>query len=236
MSTMRQKPVVAIDGPAGAGKSTVARLLAEKLGYVRVDTGALYRSVAWLVLERKIDPSESQQVTRLAQELAEPGALILVPDGNESEVVLFGQSVGARIRSQEVGGVASIVSQIQGVRDALFATQRMLGKEGGVVLEGRDIGTVVFPDAEVKFFLTASVRVRAVRRQHELRARGSEIPLAEVESEVSERDRRDSTRVHAPLKKADDAIVVDSSELSIDEVIDRMVSVVKEAEERLTRP
>lgn len=231
----RQRPVVAIDGPAGAGKSTVAQRLADRLGYVRVDTGALYRSVAWQVLELRIDPSDSSAVTQVAEELAEPGALAFVPGPSECDVVLFGQSIGAAIRNQDVGVAASVVSQIPGVRDALFEMQRSLGAEGGVVLEGRDIGTVVFPDAEVKFFLTASVRVRATRRQRELLGRGSEVPLAEVESEVSERDRRDSTRALAPLRKADDAIVVDSSELTIDEVIEQMAVFVREVEQRLMK-
>lgn len=211
----------------------MAERLAKRLGYVRVDTGALYRSVAWQVLERDIDPSDVEAVTEVARELAQPGALQFVPGAGESDVILFGHSIGLRIRSQEVGMAASVVSQIQGVRDALFDMQRSLGAGGGVVLEGRDIGTVVFPDAEVKFFLTASVRVRAVRRQKELLRRGSEIPLAEVESEVSERDRRDSTRSLAPLKQADDAIVVDSSDLTIDEVIEQMAALVRGVEERL---
>lgn len=230
----RKRPVVAIDGPAGAGKSTAARLLATRLGYVRVDTGALYRTVAWLALERGIDLSDTQAVEAVAKELVAPGALRLVPGPTESEVVVFGEGLGSKIRTLQVGSAASLVSQIQGVRDALFAMQRALGAEGGVVLEGRDIGTVIYPDAEVKFFLTASVRVRAERRQKELHERGSDVPLAEVESEVTERDRRDSSRALAPLRKADDAIEVDSSELTLEQVIEKMVEVVREAELKLT--
>ncbi len=231
----RKRPVVAIDGPAGAGKSTAARLLATRLGYVRVDTGALYRTVAWLALERGIDLSDIQAVEAVAKELAAPGALRLVPGATESEVVVFGEGLGSKIRTLQVGSAASLVSQIQGVRDALFAMQRALGAEGGVVLEGRDIGTVIYPDAEVKFFLTASARVRAERRQKELHGRGSDVPLAEVESEVTERDRRDSTRALAPLRKADDATEVDSSELTLEQVIEKMVEVVREAELKLTK-
>lgn len=227
---------MAIDGPAGAGKSTAARLLASRLDYVRVDTGALYRTVAWLALERGVDLRDTQAVVAVAEELAAPGAIRLVPGPTESEVIAFGEGLGSKIRSQEVGSAASLVSQIQGVRDALFSMQRALGAEGGVVLEGRDIGTVIYPDAEVKFFLTASVRVRAERRQKELRERGSEVPLTEVESEVTERDRRDSTRALAPLRKADDAIEVDSSELTLEQVIENMVEAVRCAELKLTNP
>jgi CMP/dCMP kinase len=233
MSSSRSKPVVAIDGPAGAGKSSVTRLLAQRLGYLRVDTGALYRSVAWLCRERGIDATDEQGAGRVAQELAEPSALELRDEGDETRVVLHGRELGPELRTQEIGGLASLVSQLPSVRAGLLEMQRMLGRNGGVVLEGRDIGTVVFPDAEVKFFLTASVEVRAERRRDELLGRGKSAELTEVIDEVMERDRRDSERPVAPLRKASDAIVVDSSRLSIDEVIERMVAIVRQAEKSL---
>lgn len=230
MKPSRLKPVVAIDGPAGAGKSTVTRLLAERLGYTRVDTGALYRSVAWLSRERGISATDAEKVGAIARELAVPGALELREAGDQTWVRLGGRELGPELRTQELGSLASIVSQLEPVREGLLEMQRMLGRSGGVVLEGRDIGTVVFPDAEVKFFLTASVEVRAERRLDELLSKGKSAELGEVIDEVKERDRRDSERPVAPLRRAEDAIVIDSSRLSIEDVIDKMAAIVKSTE------
>ena len=229
----RARPVVAIDGPAGAGKSTVTRRVAEELGYLRVDTGALYRAVAWLSIERGLFLDDAERVGAVARELAEPGALEMATEGESTLVRVLGQDVSTAIRSQSVGLAASQVSQFPEVRAALLDMQRQLGCDGGVVLEGRDIGSVVFPDAEAKFFLTASTRVRAERRRGELAEKGNAPSLEEVEREVEERDRRDSMRSVAPLIRADDAVVVDSSELGIDEVVRRIVEHVHQVEAEL---
>ncbi len=229
----RALPVVAIDGPAGAGKSTVTRLVAEHLGYTRVDTGALYRTVALFCVRRGIDLADQEQVGKTAQELAVPGAVELSTSGDAVTVKAFGEDITQAIRSREASLGASQVSQIPAVRDALLEMQRGLGRAGGVVLEGRDIGSVVFPDAEAKFYLTASAEVRARRRRAELEASGKAPPLETVIAEVNERDRRDTERPIAPLTQAADAIVVDSSALSIDAVVASIVSQVRDIAEEM---
>lgn len=220
----RALPVVAIDGPAGAGKSTVTRLVAERLGYTRVDTGALYRTVALICVRRGIDFSNQEQVGKAARELAAHGVVELSTSGDSVTVKAFDEDITSEIRSREASLGASQVSQIPAVREALLEMQRGLGRAGGVVLEGRDIGSVVFPDAEAKFYLTASAEVRALRRRAELELSGEAPPLETVIAEVNERDRRDTERPIAPLLKAEDAIVVDSSVLSIDAVVESIVS------------
>lgn len=222
--SQRKLPIVAIDGPAGAGKSTVAREVARTLGYTRVDTGALYRAVAWHCMERGIGLSEAQRVEAAAAELTEPGAIEMSTDGEQSRLFVLGKDVSREIRSREASLGASVVSQLPGVRAALLSMQRSLGERGGVVIEGRDIGSVVFPDAEAKFFLTASAEVRAERRQAELAAKGEAPSLQEIIAEVNERDRRDTERPIAPLVQAPDAVVVDSSRRSIDEVVREIVA------------
>lgn len=236
MTTARLRPIVAIDGPAGAGKSTVTRLVAARLDYLLVDTGALYRAVALAADRAGVSWDDADAVTRLAEQLANERAVRLdrAADGSV-RVFLRGEDVSSAIRTLEIGQGASKVSAIGGVRAALLDLQRDLGRAGGVVLEGRDIGTVVFPDAEAKFFLTASVDVRARRRYEELLQRGQAMTFEEVRREVVERDHRDSTRPVAPLRKASDAIVIDASELSVEEVVDRVVSAVRDVERRLAR-
>lgn len=232
MST-RTKPVVAIDGPAGAGKSTVTRLVADALGYTRVDTGALYRAVALTCARRKIDLEDAAAVGAAATELAAPGAVELSTSGSAITVRVLGEDVTEAIRSREASLGASQVSQVPAVRAALLEIQRELGRAGGVVLEGRDIGSVVFPDAEVKIYLTASAEVRAERRRDELAKSGAPPALEVVVEEVNERDRRDTLRPIAPLKQAKDAQVVDSSNLSIDAVVAEIVALVRAQEEGL---
>lgn len=222
----RARPVVAIDGPAGAGKSTVTRLLADTLGYTRVDTGALYRTVALACSEAGVSFDDDAGCGALARELAAPGIVELSTSGQSVTVHLRGRDVSTAIRTQEMGQGASRVSALPAVRAALLDLQRQLGREGGVVLEGRDIGSVVFPDAEIKFYLTASVRVRAERRRRELLARGESVELTAIEREVEERDHRDSTRAVAPLVCPPGAIVVDSSEQTIEEVVRSMQTAV----------
>lgn len=231
----RRRPVVAIDGPAGAGKSTVTRKVAERLGYVIVDTGALYRVVALAAERAGVDFDDEAKASALAEALvAENAVQIRRSADGANQVLLRGQDVSLAIRAQNIGQGASKVSAHPGVRAALLELQRGQGREGGVVLEGRDIGTVVFPDAEAKFYLTASADVRAQRRRDELAARGTPPSLAEVLSEVNERDRRDSTRPIAPLRQADDAKLVDSSLLSVEQVVELIVATVRSVERELS--
>lgn len=231
---MTRRPVVAIDGPAGAGKSTVTLRVADELGYLLVDTGALYRTVALAAQRAGIPWDAPGPLAELARQLVKERAVEL---GNQKSsgfaVKLRGEDVSLAIRKPDVSQGASQVSAVPAVREALLDMQRQAGAGGGAVLEGRDIGTVVFPEAEAKFFLTASVDVRAKRRYDELVARGASPELAEVKREVAERDLRDSTRPIAPLKRADDARVIDSSTMSIEQVVARIVAHVREVEATL---
>jgi cytidylate kinase len=220
---MRPRPIVAIDGPAGAGKSTVARRLADRLGFTLVDTGALYRAVALAARRAGIAWDDEVKVVEVARRVEAARALELVPDAaNGVRVMLDGQDVSDAIRTADMGMGASRVSAMGGVRAALLGLQRQAGENGGVVLEGRDIGTVVFPDAEVKFFLTASHEVRAKRRYVELLARGQTVDFAATLAEVKARDENDTNRPIAPLRRADDAVLVDSSDRAVDEIVEEM--------------
>jgi cytidylate kinase len=226
--------VVAIDGPAGAGKSTVTKRVADELDYLLVDTGALYRAVALAAQRAAVSWDDAAALGELAYALVNERAVEL---GNQKAsgfaVKLRGEDVSLAIRQPSVSQGASKVSAVPAVRDALLDMQRQAGAAGGVVLEGRDIGTVVFPNAEAKFFLTASVDIRAQRRFDELLARGGLPELAEVKREVAERDFRDSNRPIAPLKQAEDAQIIDSSVLTIDQVVARIVSRVRKVEAEL---
>jgi cytidylate kinase len=225
--------VVAIDGPAGAGKSTVSRRVATELGYTLLDTGALYRCVG-LAAARRDAVDDPQKVTQIAEQLARSESIAFEPtaDGGQ-KVLLDGEDVSSAIRTPQAGTHASKVSAIPGVRQALLAIQRAVGKEGRVVVEGRDIGSVVFPDAEAKFFLTASVQERAARRFAELKDDNPDTTLSDVEDEVRERDHRDSMRPVAPLTQAPDARLVDSTKLGIDEVVAQIVAHVRDVERQL---
>jgi cytidylate kinase len=215
--------IVAIDGPAGAGKSTAARLLAKRLGYTLLDTGAIYRVMALRARERGVDWTDGPGVAALAGGLD----LRFHLEGDLNRVFADGKDVTTAIRTPEMSDGASRVSALPEVRAALLGIQRRIGAAGDVVVEGRDIGTVVFPDAGAKFFLTASTDERARRRVAELAAAGRPADAATTRAEIVARDERDSTRATAPLRKADDAIEIDSSALGPDEVVARMAEVVR---------
>lgn len=214
---------MAIDGPTAAGKSTVAREIARRLGYAYLDTGAMYRAVALVARRRGTRFSDHEALTLLARELAIE--FTGSPDGGR--VLADGEDVTDAIRSPEVSEASSRVSTIPEVREAMVARQRVLAAAGGVVMEGRDIGTVVLPDAEVKVFLTASLEARAGRRHAELAARGVAASLEEVRRQVADRDRRDETRAHSPLRPAPDAVTVDTTALTLEEAIAAVLDVVR---------
>jgi len=218
------KPVVAIDGPAGAGKSSAARRLAERLGFVLVDTGALYRGVALAAQERKVGWEDGPTLGELVDALV----LTFLRDADGTvRLCIDGSDRSSDIRTPQISTGASRVSRHPEVRAALLGLQRRLGAAGGVVLEGRDIGTVVFPDAEVKVFLTASDEARARRRFDELSQAGHQVDFDQVLLEIRERDRLDSERDIAPLKAADDAVLVDTSDLDLDQVLARLEALVQ---------
>jgi cytidylate kinase len=209
------KKVIAIDGPAGAGKSTIAKGLAKELSYIYIDTGAMYRAVAYQALQQGIAADDAQALTKLAAE----SEIDMRVEGGENRILLNGEDVTAEIRLPEVGAMASPVSAIGGVREHLVAQQRRLAARGNVVMDGRDIGTVVLPDADCKIFLTASLDERVMRRYTELKAKGLNTTPEEVKNDIETRDYRDSHRENSPLRQADDAVYLDSTGLGIDEVL-----------------
>ncbi|MET0410837.1 MAG: (d)CMP kinase [Polyangiaceae bacterium] len=229
----RKRPIVAIDGPAGSGKTTVSRHVAERVGYMVLDTGALYRTVALAAQRGNVDV-KSEAIGGFVDELVSRGAIVMgSEDDGTARIWLDGEDVTEAIRRPEMGGLASVVSAVPEVRAALLELQRTIAAGGGVVVEGRDIGSVVFPDAEAKFFLTASVEKRAERRHADFVLAGNAPSIEQVKQDVIERDQRDSQRAVAPLVQAKDAYLVDSSELSFEQVVERIVSRVQEIERRL---
>lgn len=220
---MKPHLIVAIDGPSGAGKSTLGRMLASALNLLYIDTGSMYRAVALAVMESSVSAHDDVAVGSLASRID----IDLKGDPDSLRVTLEGRDVTEEIRSEAVTDLSSIISTIPEVRRAMVARQREMGKRGAV-LNGRDIGTVVFPDADVKFFLTALPQERAQRRFAEEYEQDPQVSLDETLADMMERDRRDSTRTDSPLKSADDAILVDSTGLSIDEVFQRMIAAVQE--------
>src|ERR1041385_9113911 len=211
--------IIAIDGPSGSGKSTLGRMLARALKLLYIDTGSMYRAVALATIEARVDPSDKEAIVALANQIE----IDLEGDPDSLAVLLNGRDVTDQIRTESVTEMSSIVSTIPGVRRAMVERQRAIGKRGAV-LNGRDIGTVVFPDADVKFFLTAVPEERAERRYKEDQTAGASTTFSETLADMVERDRRDSTRTDSPLKVADDAIVIDSTGKSIDEVFAEMMS------------
>ena len=216
--------IIAIDGPAGAGKSSVARAVARRLGYLFINTGAMYRAVAWKALQEGVSLDDVGAVGRLACD----SMIELKGDVDLMRVLIDGRDITGEIATPRVGQAASIVSTISAVRRALVARQQQMGRAGGVVMEGRDIGTQVFPDAEVKIYLDASPETRARRRYDEDLARGVAVAsLEEMMDEIERRDLRDKTRADSPLTQAEDAVYIDSSAMTVDEVVERILEIAR---------
>lgn len=214
---------IAIDGPAGAGKSTIANQVAKEKGFIYVDTGAMYRGLAVHFLQNGIDPQDTKEIEEACRNAE---VTIGYEDGNQ-QIYLNGENITSRLRQEEVGNMASKSSAVPKVREKLLDLQRTLAAEKDVVMDGRDIGTNVLPQADVKVFLTADARTRAKRRYDELTAKGISCNLDEIESDIRERDERDMNRETAPLKQAEDAVLIDSSHMSIPEVVSKILSLCK---------
>ena len=219
--------VIAIDGPAASGKSTIGLRLANTLGYLFFDTGVMYRAITWLTLARGIDVHDEAAVTRLAEDAQIDVAPASKPDGRVLDVLVDGQEITWEIRSRKVDENVSLISAYRGVRRALSQQQRRIGQRGNIVMVGRDIGTVVLPEADLKIYLDATAEERARRRYDEIRARGGNTEYESILKRVKERDRIDSTRDVAPLKAAEDAVVLDSDQLDEDQVFERVLALVK---------
>lgn len=214
---------VAIDGPAGAGKSTIAKLVAKEKGYIYVDTGAMYRGLAIHFLDKGIQPQETEKVI----EACKDAEVTIAYEDAVQHVYLNGKDISSRLRNEEVGNMASVTSAIPEVRKKLLELQQNLAKTQNVIMDGRYIGTCVLPHADVKVYLTASVETRAKRRYQELQEKGEDCNLEEIAHDIEERDRRDMTREIAPLKQAEDAVLVDSSDMTIAEVVKTIVDLCR---------
>ena len=212
---------IAIDGPAGAGKSTIAKRLAKKLGFIYVDTGAMYRAMAYYFLQHNIDAKDENAIAAACPDVD----VTITYENGEQQVLLNGENVNGVIRNEEVGNMASSTSVYPVVRKKLVELQRQLAKSADVIMDGRDIGTCVLPDAQVKIYLTASSATRAKRRFDELSEKGVSCDLTEIEKDIIDRDYRDMHRETSPLRQAEDAVLVDSSEMNIDEVVDAIYQV-----------
>ncbi len=223
---------VAIDGPAGAGKSTIAKEIAKKMRLIYVDTGAMYRAMALYLVRQNVPKDDLDAIAERCEE-AEIG---ICYENGVQVVYLNGENVNEYLRTEEVGKMASICSALKSVREKLVSLQRRLAETTDVIMDGRDIGTCVLPNADVKIYLTASSGVRALRRYEELVSKGEECSLAEIENGIIERDRMDMTRAESPLKKAEDAIEVDSSYMSIDQVVDKIIRICEEKKKENMAP
>ncbi len=211
---------IAIDGPAGAGKSTIARKIAAKKGYIYVDTGAMYRAMALYLLREHVDPAQTEEIDAKCQD----ADITIAYENGEQVVYLNGENVNGYIRTEEVGNMASVSSPNPNVRKKLVELQQKLAADADVVMDGRDIGTCVLPDAQVKVYLTADSGVRARRRYDELTAKGVSCDLDTIEQDIIERDRQDMTRKISPLRQAEDAVLVDSSYMTVDEVVNTVIA------------
>lgn len=215
---------IAIDGPAGAGKSTIARRVAKEKGFIYVDTGAMYRAMAYYLLQEKADPSNEEEISEKCMK----AHITIEYQEGEQVVLLNGENVNPVLRTEEVGNMASATSRNKRVRERLTQLQKELAEKNSVVMDGRDIGTCVLPGANVKVYLTASVAVRAKRRFDELTAKGETCDIGKIEDDIKKRDEQDMKREIAPLKQAEDAVLVDSSDMSIDEVVKKILSLTEE--------
>ena len=214
---------IAIDGPAGAGKSTIARRVAKELSFIYVDTGAMYRAMALYLLHKNVDRTNTEQICEVCQ-----NAEISIEYQNGEQIVLLnGENVNAYLRTEEVGNMASVSSAVPRVREKLLSLQRKLAKDMSVVMDGRDIGTTILPDADVKIYLTASSLTRAKRRYLELQEKGTVCDLDNIQKDIEERDQRDMNREISPLRQAEDAVLVDSSDLTIEQVVDRILKIFR---------
>ena len=231
---MNRPMIIAIDGPSGAGKSTLGRMIARELNLLYIDTGAMYRAVAHAITASGVSMADRAAVARVAED----AEINLAGDPDSLQVTLNGRDISDKIRTEEISHAASVISVIPEVRRALVQRQREMGTRGHVVLDGRDIGTVVFPNADIKFFLTAAPEERAARRYEEDRLKERDITYEETLADINTRDQRDSTRADSPLAIAEDAIVIDSTELSIEDVFERMMEIIRERQtgsEKITR-
>ena len=218
------KIAVAVDGPAGAGKSSISKIVAKKLGYLYIDTGAMYRSVTWAVLHNHIDVNNQKAVEALLPKLD----LTMEASDDSCKVFIAGQDVTDFIRTPQVNNAVSIVASYKGVRQYLVERQRLMAEAGGVILDGRDIGSVVLPNAELKIYLTASVEARAMRRYLEVKGTVNEQTLEDIKDSVMQRDDMDKNRKESPLIQVEDAVLVDSSEMSFDETVEYILHLVQE--------
>ena len=218
------KIAVAVDGPAGAGKSSISKIVAKKLGYLYIDTGAMYRSVTWAVLHNHIDVNNQKAMEALLPELD----LTMEASDDSCKVFIAGQDVTDFIRTPQVNNAVSIVASYKGVRQYLVERQRLMAEAGGVILDGRDIGSVVLPNAELKIYLTASVEARAMRRYLEVKGTVNEQTLEDIKDSVMQRDDMDKNRKESPLIQVEDAVLVDSSEMTFDETVEHILHLVQE--------
>lgn len=218
------KIAVAVDGPAGAGKSSISKIVAKKLGYLYIDTGAMYRSVTWAILHNHIDVNNQKAVEALLPELD----LTMEASDDSCKVFIAGQDVTDFIRTPQVNNAVSIVASYKGVRQYLVERQRLMAEAGGVILDGRDIGSVVLPNAELKIYLTASVEARAMRRYLEVKGTVNEQTLEDIKDSVMQRDDMDKNRKESPLIQVEDAVLVDSSEMTFDETVEHILHLVQE--------
>ena len=214
---------IAIDGPSGAGKSTIAKRVAKELSFIYVDTGAMYRAMALYLLRREVNKDDTEQIGNICQD-----AEISIEYQNGEQIVLLNdENVNSYLRTEEVGNMASVSSAVPRVREKLLSLQRKLARDMSVVMDGRDIGTTILPDADVKIYLTASSLTRAKRRYLELQEKGTVCNLDEIQKDIEERDQRDMNREISPLRQAEDAVLVDSSDLTIQQVVDRILQIFR---------
>jgi len=221
---MKDNLIITVDGPAGAGKSTVSKILSKKISYMYLDTGALYRAIAYKVAEYEISPDNEDLLSELCKKVT---ISVESMDGN-MKVLIDGEDVTAKIRTERTGLLASKVSAVPAVRETLLSIQRKAGESGGLIAEGRDMGTVVFPYADLKFFINADAEERARRRYRELVEKGRNVNLEDVKRALLDRDQRDTTRNISPLKPSDDSAIIDTTFLNVEEVVEKMLGIIEE--------